>query len=205
MEGITLLPHNKKEDAVIISKGAARLSGVLSGMLDDGEDVYPLPNISKEILEDIVKFCEYHADNPIGEVSKPLTSSKLESLISEWDFKFINGRTHQYVFNLVNSAEYLQIKSLIMLCCVYIATFIRNHTDEEIALAYSTPEKPIKVPTAEEFEAYKKTHKWIFDPVNNTEPSEETKNANFEKMFPAPKEEPRKLMKGDTKGEEEES
>ena len=46
----------------------------------------PLPNVKSKVLAKVLEFLKYHAENgAMVEIEKPLKSSKMEEVVSEWD------------------------------------------------------------------------------------------------------------------------
>lgn len=80
------------------------------------------------------------------EIPKPLKSSNLAEIVSEFDCKFIDLDDLEAIFDIIMAANYLDIKSLLDLSCAKIATLIRGKTPEEIRKTFNivndfTPEE----------------------------------------------------------------
>lgn len=61
-------------------------------MIDDSADsdeVIPLPNVKRAILDKIIEFCKYAKDNPTPEIEKPLRSSNLADVVPQWYAQFV--------------------------------------------------------------------------------------------------------------------
>lgn len=55
-----------------------------------------------------------------------MRSSNLSEIVTEDDAKFIDIDDLEEVFDLINAANYLDIKGMHELCCAKIATFIKG-------------------------------------------------------------------------------
>ena len=44
----------------------------------------------RDVLEKIVQFLQHHDGNPMKEIVKPIQSSIMADLVSDWDSEFIN-------------------------------------------------------------------------------------------------------------------
>ena len=99
------------------------------------------PNDDKELevtevtsasLEKIIDYLKNHygKEKP-KEIPKPLASSDLKGLISQWDYDFIVPMKIEEVIELINAANFLDIGDLVNLCAVRLATEMINCDVEE--------------------------------------------------------------------------
>jgi len=115
--------------------------------LDCGtEDEIPLTNVSSKCLSKLIEYCKHHLKDEPEEIPKPLKSSNLAEMVSEFDAKFIDIDDLESIFDIIMAANYLNIKSLLDLSCAKIATLIRGKTPEEIRKTFNivndfTPEE----------------------------------------------------------------
>ena len=70
-------------------------------------------------LSNSVHFCSsfitvgtYHADKPLAEIERPLKSSNMRDVVSEWDANFVNIPTEE-LMDLIVAANFLIIPSLL--------------------------------------------------------------------------------------------
>lgn len=54
----------------------------------------------------------YHLDKPIAEIERPLKSSNMRDIVSEWDANFINIPTEE-LMDLIVAANFLIIQPLL--------------------------------------------------------------------------------------------
>lgn len=159
---------SKEGFKIEVSKKSAVMSTLIEEMLNEDEDEdedddieIPLPNVTKDILERVVAFCNYHVDKPMKEISKPLKSARINDFISEFDAKFINVE-QEIVFELILAANYLDIQSLLDLGCAKIASMIKGKTPEQIRTEFNV----VGEFTPEEEAAVAKENKWMEQPEN---------------------------------------
>jgi S-phase kinase-associated protein 1 len=117
----------------------------LEGNEDDGVEV-PLPNVSGEILEQVVQFLQYIKENPLDKIDKPLKSSNMSENVNDpWYAKFTD-KDQSIIFELILAANYLDIQPLLDLCCAKVASLIKGKTPEQIRRTFNiendfTPEE----------------------------------------------------------------
>lgn len=121
-------------DEFVVNKCTASMSTVILNILEvmtDEEDTIPLPNIKTQILKKVIEYMEYHSLNPAEEIPKPLSSSNLQEVVSSWDFDFVNT-DKETLYELIEAANYLDVKPLLDLTCGKIASMMKDKTTEEI-------------------------------------------------------------------------
>ena len=125
---ITMDGHTVEVDKEIGCK-----SILIRGCVDDSgidEDI-PVPNVKKEMLEYILKYCEYiHTNNP-PEIEKPLRTTNLGDVVNEWYAKYVDLEQEK-LFELILAANFMDIKSLLELACAKCATVIKEMSIQEI-------------------------------------------------------------------------
>ena len=108
-----------------------------------------LDNISGTTLSRIITFCTYHLDNPLAEIERPLKSSNMRDVVSEWDANFINISVDE-LMDLIVAANFLIIQPLLDVACAKVASLIKGKSPEEIRTTFKivsdfTPEEEAKV------------------------------------------------------------
>jgi|SaaInlStandDraft_1057018.scaffolds.fasta_scaffold03421_11 S-phase kinase-associated protein 1 len=82
-----------------------------------------------EILKHIISYVEKYKGNfPI--YKKPLVNS-LKNTINKWDFKYID-KDFNFLSNLINSSNYLDIEPLLDLSCMKVASLIKGKPLNEV-------------------------------------------------------------------------
>lgn len=149
------------------------LSEYLKSMKENGgiqNNRVVLDMIQGSTLTKIIEFCiilisrvhfigTYHLDKPIAEIERPLKSSNMRDVVSEWDANFINMET-EALMDLIVSANFLIIQSLLEVAyefiqllissCAKVASMIKGKSPEEIRSTFNivndfTPEEEAKV------------------------------------------------------------
>jgi S-phase kinase-associated protein 1 len=161
------LESSDKEKMKISSK-LIYLSGLLKTLYDDdhdeeSDDDYDftnkdtdviLPNVNSKNLELIIIFMEMYSKNPFKEIPKPLESNNLSEFIGK-EYMNILPKNNLELVNLLKSADYMHITSLINLCCAKIASSIKGQSIEEIEKAWGdlelTAEEKIQIENEKKF------------------------------------------------------
>jgi S-phase kinase-associated protein 1 len=161
-----------------VSKGVAYMSRLVKNMIclgcikfydeaDDEADVnvpleedikVPLPLVKNDILEKVIEFCKKHEKSPMAEIDKPLKSSNMSENVDEWDAKFID-QPQDIIFELLNAANYMDIKSLLDLCCGKVASIMKDKTSDEICRTFNIVDDLSK----EEKEKFREEDGWCDD------------------------------------------
>merc|ERR1711910_202882 len=108
---------------------------------EGSDEAIPMPNVKSRELGKIVEYCkQWKAEprTPENDFSKPTQELKF----SEWELDFIPKNQNQ-LFELIMAANFMNIESLINLCCAYVASLIKGKTTEEMreALAMDDEEE----------------------------------------------------------------
>merc|ERR1711939_1207383 len=87
----------------------------------------PLPAVEGNILQSVLKYCQYHYDN----------KEKKEEEKNAWDAEFVKV-DDDTLFSLILAANYLDIKSLLDLTCKTVADYIKQcKTPQEIRRGFN--------------------------------------------------------------------
>ena len=119
------------KDGVIfhLDKNVAKMSGLIKDMVEDEEEneiqeSIPLPQVDAVSFKAVIEYCEYHYTSPAEEIEKPL-KGKVEDVICEFDKKFLQ-KDLSMITNLIQTANYLNIKCLLDLLCAKVASEIKG-------------------------------------------------------------------------------
>uniref|UniRef100_A0A7S1CFU8 SKP1 component dimerisation domain-containing protein n=1 Tax=Bicosoecida sp. CB-2014 TaxID=1486930 RepID=A0A7S1CFU8_9STRA len=121
---------------------------------DDGEhdgDRVHLPLVEGRVLARVVEWCMRHVDDPFPEVSRPLPRANMRDAgISEADEAWVEGLSYEEFHDIVQAANYMQVRDLLTLCAVRIALWFKGKTPEEIKRQFAvtrdfTPEEEEEV------------------------------------------------------------
>ena len=108
--------------------------------LEDSEREIPLLNINDECLKKIIEFMEHYHVEKMKDIEKPLISNSLVDIVQEWYADFINV-DDDFLYSLINAANYMDIWPLLNLGCAKVALSIKNKPPEEIRKIFNLDEK----------------------------------------------------------------
>lgn len=101
--------------------------------------VVPLVNTSSEVLEKVIEFCtHYEQVEPMKDIETPFPKEadedgfELKQLVQEWYADFCQLEDKQVLFQLLISANFMNIKPLLDLTCLAVAKYIHKKSIEEI-------------------------------------------------------------------------
>ena len=119
---------------ITIDDKSAERSNLLKGLLQEyTEDTdIPMPDIRGDVLKKVVEYLIHYQEGEPKEIPKPLPSNNLLDVTDEWDVTFINSIDLDTTFDIINAANYMDIKSLLDLSCAKIASMMKGKTAEEI-------------------------------------------------------------------------
>jgi S-phase kinase-associated protein 1 len=154
-ENLTLVSQEQKKFTV--SKKVALTSELVKTMAegDREEKEIPLPNVKANVLTKVVDYMRYHAENPSKEIEKPLKSSNMSEVVSQWDADFVDVE-QELLFELILAANYMDIKPLLDLTCAKVASMIKGKSPEAIRKTFNIQNDF----TPEEEEAVRAENKW---------------------------------------------
>ncbi len=119
---------------VTIDEKSASRSVVIKGLLQDFQDErdIPMTDVRSDVLKKIVEYLIHYRDSEPREIPKPLPTANLQEVTDDWDVSFINGIDLDSTFDLINAANFMDIKPLLDLCCAKVACVMKGKTAEEI-------------------------------------------------------------------------
>jgi S-phase kinase-associated protein 1 len=119
---------------VTIDEKSAQRSQLLKGLVQDfqGESDVPMPDIRGDVLKKVVEYLAHYKDSEPKEIPKPMPTNNLSEVTDEWDVNYINGIDLDTTFDVINAANYMDIKSLLDLSCAKIAGIMKGKTAEDI-------------------------------------------------------------------------
>ena len=148
-----------------VDKDVISLSVYCKGMLDDGAEIIPIPDTNEKMLRKIIEYLHYlKAGNASPEIEKPLRSSDLKDVTTDWYANFIELPDEE-VQDLIIAANFMDIKCLLVLACAKMGSVIRGLSIPEFRKRFNivndfTPEEEAEpfdeAKLAELAEAYEK-------------------------------------------------
>eukprot|EP00286_Rhodomonas_abbreviata_P017356 CAMPEP_0181336652 /NCGR_PEP_ID=MMETSP1101-20121128/27545_1 /TAXON_ID=46948 /ORGANISM="Rhodomonas abbreviata, Strain Caron Lab Isolate" /LENGTH=222 /DNA_ID=CAMNT_0023446985 /DNA_START=43 /DNA_END=708 /DNA_ORIENTATION=+ len=140
-EGMCIVVTQEGEE-VEVKKSVIAMSQIAALMLseedDDGDSLpkLPMPYVKRAIFDKIMEFCEHHEKEPMPEIEKPLKSTNMAQVVSDWDAKFVD-LDQPMLFELILAANFMDIRSLLDVCCAKVASMIKGKTPEDIRKTFN--------------------------------------------------------------------
>jgi S-phase kinase-associated protein 1 len=132
---------------VEVAKASVTIKTMLEdlGIEEDDQEVVPLPNVNSTILKKVVQWAQYHKDDPPPPGDEEENRERRTDDISQWDQDFLKV-DQGTLFELIQAANYLDIKGLLDVTCKTVANMIKGKTPEEIRKTFNikndfTPEE----------------------------------------------------------------
>jgi S-phase kinase-associated protein 1 len=119
---------------ILVDSKAAERSNLLKGLIQDySEDTeIPMHEVRGDVLKKVVEYLAHWVAGEPKEIPRPLPSSNLKEATDEWDADFIESVDLDTVFDIINTANYMDIKPLLDLSCAKVASIMKGKTAEEI-------------------------------------------------------------------------
>ncbi|KAL2895305.1 SKP1-like protein 14 [Bienertia sinuspersici] len=115
----------------VVNKKVASQSQLLKQCIDNMEEkgtndviLIPLSNVTSNILTLVLEYCEKHADFADDDNNN--------QELKQWDHEFLKKFDYATLNSLTMAADYMVTKSLLNLCCQFIADSIKDLTVQQI-------------------------------------------------------------------------
>jgi S-phase kinase-associated protein 1 len=120
------------------------LSGLIHNVLQDypeSEEI-PIPHVSSATLSLILQFAAHHNHTLPSPLARPIKSKHFRDNVNDpWDADFIERLSEDDLIEMVLATNYLDMKSLMDLCLVKIASAFKDKTVEEVRKEYGIVEE----------------------------------------------------------------
>ena len=109
------------------------MAELLKDLIENNPDTYELQlqQANSRDLSKILEYMEYHIDNPESDIDRPIQTNNFKSLVTEWDYNFVNSN-NDIMFDILITANYLGVNNLINIISCKAATLIKNKSPDEI-------------------------------------------------------------------------
>jgi len=137
VESLKLVCYENKDKVEFpISKSAAINSNFISNYLDNCQMTKNLTiklNVDSKILKSVGNYLEHFKDEDNkGKRLHILSEDGISTQFSKWEVDFIRDYELDFVIDLINAAEELDIPGLHNLACARIAEYMMLNSDEDI-------------------------------------------------------------------------
>lgn len=134
-----------------VPSAAASLPQLVSNMIEDDctTNGVPLPNVASKVLAKVIEYCVKHAAAAEDE----------EKELKSFDAEFMIDVDKNMLYGLLLASNFLNIKSLLDLCCQHTANLIKGKSPEQIRKEFGIKNDF----TPEEEEEIRKENTWAFE------------------------------------------
>lgn len=154
MATVKLISQDEQEFEVE-GKVANMMQTIKEMMEDFGgvEDItIPVSGVSSNILTKVLEYLKHHVNDEVVDEKNEdndVVVKQHDSKIEGWDAEFVKMEQPE-LFETILAANYLNIKSLLDLCCKAVANMIKGKDPEEIRQTFNikndfTPEEEAQV------------------------------------------------------------
>ena len=146
----TIILFSAENEKFIIDKKAAKRSGLLKNCIEDDENFKELNliDIDSKFLKIIIEFLEHYKDSEPKLPPTPLKDSDLMENLDEWSILFFSKLNLEDIISLINASNYMDIESLIQICCGILASNMVDKPVDEIektfGIEYDLTEEEMK-------------------------------------------------------------
>ena len=92
----------------------------------DADQEININQVDGKNLSKIIEYLKHYENEKPKEIPKPLTSSDLKPILSQWDYNFINSMSLEECIDLANAATFLYINGLVNLSTAKLASEMMN-------------------------------------------------------------------------------
>ena len=111
------------------------LSKFLKDMIDNNREIdkeITINQVNAKNLEKVIEYLKYHEKEKPKAIPKPIPNNDLKSILSEWDYNFINPLSIEEAIDLINAANFLDIGDLMDLIEAKLAVEMMTGSVEEV-------------------------------------------------------------------------
>ncbi|XP_028109485.1 SKP1-like protein 1A [Camellia sinensis] len=126
-------------------------STTIKNMVEDGYvlNVIPVPNVDAKTLAVVIEYCKKHAESEAKEAARDL---------KKFDSEFLD-RDQEVLCDLIMTANFLDVKELLVALCQTVADMIIGKSPDEIRKIFNIKNDS----TPEEEEKIRKENSWAFE------------------------------------------
>jgi len=138
----SLLNYSLYHPDLTVSLESLKLCKLAMNVMVPDTRVMDIKDADSKTLKLVVTWLKYHNGVEPAEIAKPIRSVKMSKIVEDtWDATFIDSLDKRTLFQLILSANYMDIKSLLHLGCAKVATMIKGKSPEEIRVILGEEEQ----------------------------------------------------------------
>lgn len=112
---------------------------------DDTDEEIPVSKVTAAILKKVIEWAQHHKDDNLAAADEEDTRERRTDDIPQWDQEFLKV-DQGTLFELIQAANFLDIKGLLDVTCKTVANMIKGKSPEEIRKTFNiandfTPEE----------------------------------------------------------------
>jgi S-phase kinase-associated protein 1 len=144
---------------VEVAKASVTIKSMLENLGDaeEGEEI-PVANVNSAILKKVIEWAQYHKDDPPVHTDDDESRERRTDDIPQWDQDFLKV-DQSVLFELIQAANFLDIKGLLDVTCKTVANMIKGKSPEEIRKHFNIKNDF----TPEEEAAIREENRWAED------------------------------------------
>ena len=143
MNSDSITVQTKEGKEVPIKKSAAMLSNLLKKYIEQDkvqEAPISLTEVDEKIIDKIYEYLDHFNGQMPKDIEKPLQTNDMKNATDEWSSNFVDKIPLDDLINLTTAASYMEISTLIDLCCAKIACMCQEKSEEEIFRVFNINE-----------------------------------------------------------------
>jgi hypothetical protein len=159
MNSDSILVRTKEGKEFPIKKTAAMLSNLLKKYIEENKISEPitLEEVEEKIIDKIYEYLDHFNGQAPKDIEKPLQTNDMKNATDEWSANFVDKISQQDLISLTTAASYMEITTLVDLCCAKLACMCQDKSEEEIFKVFNINETF----TEDEKNKLREDNKWI--------------------------------------------
>ena len=159
MNSDSITVQTKEGKEIPIKKSAAMLSNLLKKNIEEGNTDEPisLAEVDEKIIDKIYEYLDHFNGQAPKDIEKPLQTNDMKNATDEWSANFVDKIPLDDLINLTTAASYMEISTLVDLCCAKLACMCQDKSEEDIFKVFNINETF----TEDEKNKLREDNKWI--------------------------------------------
>ena len=127
--------------------------------IEEGKTNEPvsLAEVDEKIIDKIYEYLDHYNGQKPKDIEKPLQTNDMKNATDEWSANFVDKIPLDDLINLTTAASYMEISTLVDLCCAKLACMCQDKSEEDIFKVFNINETF----TEDEKNKLREDNKWI--------------------------------------------